>query len=190
MVRPLIVRFATRWERRDVSRETAAVLFILLLLSAAATEAIGIHAIFGAFLLGALVPHDSAVARVLTEQLRDLVTVLLLPAFFALAGMRTRIDLLAGWEQWLICGSIVLIATAGKFGGTFLAARLTGYRTRDAATLGILMNTRGLMELIVLNIGLDLGVISPTLFAMMVIMALVTTMATSPVLAMIGPNRR
>jgi Kef-type K+ transport system membrane component KefB len=182
LVRPLIARLARHWEGRDVAREAAAVLFIALLASAAATEAIGIHAIFGAFLLGALVPHDSTLARAMTAQLRGLVTILLLPAFFAFAGMRTRIDLLSGMEQWLLCGLIILVATVGKFGGTFAAARVTGYAAREAATLGILMNTRGLMELIVLNIGLELGVISPTLFAMMVLMAIVTTVATSPLL--------
>jgi Kef-type K+ transport system membrane component KefB len=186
VVRPLIVRFAARWERREVTREAAAVLFIALLASAAATEAIGIHAIFGAFLLGALVPHDSAVARVLTEQLRNLVTVLLLPAFFAFAGMRTRIDLLSGAEQWLLCAVIIVVATVGKFGGTFAAAKMTRLSSRDATILGALMNTRGLMELIVLNIGLELGVISPALFAMMVIMALVTTIGTTPVLHLLG----
>jgi K+:H+ antiporter len=189
LVRPLVVRLANRWEGRAVTREAAAVLFIALLVSAAATEAIGIHAIFGAFLLGAIVPHDCTLAHAMVRQLRDLVTVLLLPAFFAFAGMRTRIDLLSGAELWLMCGLIIVVATAGKFGGTFLAARLTGYGTREAAALGALMNTRGLMELIVLNIGLELGVISQTLFAMLVLMALVTTMATSPILAMVGPRR-
>ena len=186
VVRPLIAGLARRWEGREVTREAVAVLFIALLASAAATEAIGIHAIFGAFLLGAIVPHDSALAHAMVRQLRELVTVLLLPAFFAFAGMRTRIDLLAGADLWLTCGLIVAVATAGKFGGTFLAARFTGYRSREAAMLGTLMNTRGLMELIVLNIGLELGVISPTLFAMLVLMALATTMMTSPILAWLG----
>ncbi|MFZ1237705.1 MAG: cation:proton antiporter, partial [Anaerolineae bacterium] len=145
-------------------------------------EAIGIHAIFGAFLLGVVVPHDSALARAFTQQLRHVVTILLLPAFFAFTGMRTRIDLLSAPALWLLCGLIIVTAIAGKFGGTFAAARLTGLRWREAALLGVLMNTRGLMELIVLNVGLELGVISPTLFAMMVLMALVTTMLTSPLL--------
>jgi Kef-type K+ transport system membrane component KefB len=101
------------------------------------------------------------------------VTVLLLPAFFAFTGMRTQIGLVAGLEQWLVCGLIILVATAGKFGGTLVSARLAGLGWRDATALGLLMNTRGLMELIALNIGLDLKVISPTLFAMMVLMALV-----------------
>ena len=115
---------------------------------------------------------------------------MLLPAFFAFTGMRTEIGLLATWDEWLLCGVIIAVATLGKFGGTFLAA--TPHRARpvaNAAALGILMNTRGLMELIVLNIGLDLGVISPRLFAMLVLMALVTTFMTSPLLHLIMRGR-
>ena len=163
-------------------------MFVTLLLSALATEAIGIHAIFGAFLLGAVIPAGSGVARTLSRQLESVVTVLLLPAFFAFTGMRTRIDLLSSLDQWLICGLIILVATVGKFGGTVVAARLTGLDWRSTMALGTLMNTRGLMELIVLNIGLDLQVISPMLFAMMVIMALTTTMITAPVLRWLIPE--
>jgi len=148
---------------------------------------IGIHAIFGAFLLGAIVPHDSRLAGVLKVRLQDCVTILLLPAFFAFTGMRTQIGLLSDWRDWLTCLSIILVATLGKFGGTFVAARFTGIAWRESTALGMLMNTRGLMELIVLNVGLDLGVISPRLFAMMVLMALATTVATAPVLAWILP---
>jgi len=137
-----------------------------------------------------VIPHDSAIALSFNRQLEQVVTVLLLPAFFAFTGMRTRIDLVSGWEAWIICGLIILVATVGKFGGTCAAARLTGMRWRDAAALGALMNTRGLMELIVLNIGLDLKVISPTLFAMMVLMAIITTMATGPVLQFLLPTTR
>ena len=147
-----------------------------------------VHAVFGAFLLGSVIPHDGRIAREFTAKLNDPVTVLLLPAFFAYTGMRTQINLVSGWNNWLWCGAIILVATVGKFGGTLVAARLTGLRWRDAAALGTLMNTRGLMELIVLNIGLDLGVISPTLFAMMVIMALVTTTATAPALEWLIPS--
>ena len=114
--------------------------------------------------------------------------VLLLPAFFAYTGMRTQIGLVSGWEQWLICGLIIVVASVGKFGGTLAAARLAGLDWRTSSSLGILMNTRGLMELIVLNIGLDLGVISPTLFAMMVLMALATTLATTPLLGLLERN--
>ncbi len=112
-------------------------------------------------------------------------TVLLLPAFFAFTGMRTRLDLVSGLDQWLICGLIVLVATIGKFGGTLLSGRMMGLPWRYATSLGALMNTRGLMELIVLNIGLDLGIISPTLFSMLVFMALVTTLATAPVVRLL-----
>lgn len=162
--------------------------FLAVLLAALITETIGIHAVFGAFLLGAVIPHDSRIAYEFSGKLKDLVTVLLLPAFFALTGMRTQINLMSGWENWLWTGAIILVATAGKFGGTLAAARLTGLSWREAAALGTLMNTRGLMELIVLNIGLDLGMISPTLFAMMVVMALATTAATAPILNWLIPT--
>jgi Kef-type K+ transport system membrane component KefB len=161
--------------------------FVLLcaLLSALTTEFIGVHAIFGAFLFGAIIPHDSALARALVQRLQDFVIILLLPAFFAFTGMRMQIDLVSGSYQWMVCALIILVATVGKFGGTLVAGRLTGLGWRQASSLGILMNTRGLMELIVLNIGLDLGIISPTLFAMLVIMALVTTLATAPLLQLV-----
>jgi Kef-type K+ transport system membrane component KefB len=186
-VRPLLARLAARAEADSVSRQLVALVLVGLLLSALATEFIGIHAIFGAFLLGAVIPHDSALAQQLTGKMEDLVTILLLPAFFAFTGMRTEIGLVAGLENWLLCGAIVLVATAGKFGGTVTAARLTGLDWPQSAALGVLMNTRGLMELIVLNVGLELGIISPTLFTMMVIMALATTIATTPLLNLLNP---
>lgn len=185
-VRPIVGRAAARWTVEPLPRTVTVLVFVAVLASAAATEMIGIHAIFGAFLLGAIIPHDSTLARVFTRQLEHVVTILLLPAFFALTGMRTQIGLLATLDQWLICLLIIAVATVGKFGGTVAAARLTGMGWRDATVLGTLMNTRGLMELIVLNIGLDLGVISRELFAMMVLMALATTMATAPVLRLLG----
>lgn len=185
IVRPM-ARTAVRRAVEPLPRSAIVLVFVAVLASAAATELIGIHAIFGAFLLGAVIPHDSTLARVLTRQLEHVVTILLLPAFFALTGMRTQIGLLTTLDQWLICLLIIAVATIGKFGGTVAAARLTGLGWRDASILGALMNTRGLMELIVLNIGLDLRVISPQLFAMMVLMALATTMATAPVLRLIA----
>jgi Kef-type K+ transport system membrane component KefB len=183
-IQPLLRRVTRVWDTQPGALPPLAVsgTFLAVLLAALTTEVIGIHAVFGAFLLGAVIPHDSRIAREFTAKLKDPVTVLLLPAFFAYTGMRTQINLVSGWESWLWCAAIILVATIGKFGGTLAAARLTGLCWRDAAALGTLMNTRGLMELIVLNIGLDLGVISPTLFAMMVVMALVTTAATAPVL--------
>jgi len=132
--------------------------------------------------LGAMLPHDSALARDLRAKCEDLVSVLLLPLFFAFTGLRTQIGLLNSGREWIVCGVIILVASLGKFGGSYAAARVAGVEWREAASLGVLMNTRGLMELIVLNVGLDLGVLSPSLFAMFVVMALVTTLATAPVL--------
>jgi Kef-type K+ transport system membrane component KefB len=156
--------------------------FLGLLSAALATEAIGIHAIFGAFLFGVLIPHDGRIAKEFTAKLKDPATVLLLPAFFAFTGMRTQFGLLSGWQDWAWCAAIIVVASAGKFGGALVAAKLAGQSWRSSAALGALLNTRGLMELVILNIGLDMGVISPTLFAMMVMMALVTTAATVPLL--------
>jgi Kef-type K+ transport system membrane component KefB len=183
VVKPLISRFAAFQETRCTLGHTPlAIVFVALLLSAFATEAIGIHALFGAFLLGSMLPHEGKLADGIRARLEDVVIVLFLPSFFAFTGMRTQIGLVNTAQDWIVCGLILLVATLGKFGGTFLAARLTGLNTRRSAALGILMNTRGLMELIVLNLGLDLGVISPTVFTMLVLMALITTFMTTPIL--------
>ncbi len=190
VVRRLAAMIARREERKDeVSQGTMGLVFVALLLSAFTTEWIGIHALFGAFLLGAVIPHDSRLARNLTHRLHDFVVVFFLPAYFAFTGMRTQIGLVSGFEQWLLCGLIIVVASLGKFGGSFIAARVTGFPWRESAALGILMNTRGLMELIVLNIGLDLKVLSPTLFAMLVLMAIVTTVATTPILDRLNRGR-
>jgi Kef-type K+ transport system membrane component KefB len=186
IARPIAVRLFAHFDRNDATRGATALIFVALLLSALATETIGDHAIFGAFLLGAVIPHDSIVAQRFAHKLEDVVTVLMLPAFFALTGMRTQIGLLSEWNDWAICLMIIVVATLGKFGGTWLAARAYGNSWREASALGLLMNTRGLMELIVLNVGLELHVISPTLFAMMVLMALATTIVTAPLLSILG----
>jgi Kef-type K+ transport system membrane component KefB len=178
------MRWLVRKQLRDrrTTQGTMVIVFATLLLSALATDAIGIHALFGAFLLGTMIPHDSALARDVTSKINDLVLVLLLPAFFAYTGLRTQIGLVSGRDQWLACGLIILVASLGKFGGSSVAARISGLSWRQASALGILMNTRGLMELIVLNVALDLGAITPILFAMLVLMAIVTTVATTPIL--------
>jgi Kef-type K+ transport system membrane component KefB len=184
VVRPLLRRVLLRGGNGGGTHPAAITIVLIgLVASALATEAIGIHALFGAFLLGALVPRDAGFTREIGDRMEDFVTVLLLPAFFAVTGLRTQIALLDGGEEWLLCLAVVAVACVGKFGGTLAAARLTGLGWAAAASLGVLMNTRGLMELIVLNVGLDLGLISPTLFAMMVLMAVVTTVATTPLLA-------
>ncbi len=186
VARPAMVRLSRLYGIKGrLTQGVMAIVFVALLLSALATDAIGIHAVFGAFALGAVIPHDSGLARELTDRLEDLVVVLLLPAFFAFTGLRTQIGLVTTGDQWILCGLIILVASAGKFGGSFVAARLTGLGWRDSSALGVLMNTRGLMELIVLNIGLELRVLSPTLFAMLVLMAIVTTFMTTPVLHLI-----
>ena len=186
VVRPAMAKLSRIYGNRGgLTQGLMAVIFVALLLSSCATELIGIHAIFGAFAFGAVIPHDSQMARELTDRLEDLIVVLLLPAFFAFTGLRTQIGLVSGLQEWILCGLIILVASAGKFGGSLLAARITGLGWREGSALGVLMNTRGLMELIVLNIGLEMRVISPTLFAMLVIMALVTTFATTPILHLI-----
>src|SRR5260370_976963 len=183
VVRPAMVRLSLLYGNRGrLTQGVMAAIFIALLISASATELIGIHAVFGAFALGAVIPHDSGMARELTDRLEDIVIVLLLPAFFAYTGLRPQIGLVNGSEQWIMCALIVIVASLGKVGGSVIAARVTGLNWRDSSALGVLMNTRGLMELIVLNIGLEMNVISPTLFAMLVIMALITTFATTPIL--------
>jgi Kef-type K+ transport system membrane component KefB len=136
-------------------------------------------------LFGAIIPHDSELTKDLEAKLTDVVVVLLLPAFFAFNGLRTQLSLVHGASHWLVCAGIVGVASVGKIGGVFATGRLTGMEPRQAVALGVLMNTRGLMELVVLNVGLDLGVISPEMFAMFVVMALVTTLATSPLLALV-----
>jgi Kef-type K+ transport system membrane component KefB/nucleotide-binding universal stress UspA family protein len=175
--------------RGRVTQDLLAVVLLVLLASAWTTEWLGIHALFGAFLLGAVMPRERVLVHGLTEKLEDVTVVFFLPLFFAFTGLRTRIGLLEGPEMWMYCGLIVLVAVAGKFGGSTLSARATGLGWREAGALGVLMNTRGLMELVILTIGLELGVISPALFAMMVIMALVTTFMTTPLLELIYPAR-
>jgi Kef-type K+ transport system membrane component KefB len=143
------------------------------------------YAIFAAFLAGALIPTKARLGGALHDRLASILSVLFLPVFFAFSGIRTQIGLVSGAENWGLCAAIITVACAGKFGGSVTAARLTGIGWRDASALGVLMNTRGLVELVVLNIGLDLGVISTTLFTMLVIMALVTTFMTSPLLQLL-----
>lgn len=192
-VKPIFARLVPWLERSSetISESSMALILLCLLISALATEFIGVHALFGAFLLGAIIPPHSRIAEDLTTRLQDLVRVLFLPAFFAFTGMRTEIGLLSGTEDWAICAVAICVATLGKFGGAFLAAKVSGVATRESAAIGFLMNTRGLVQLIVLNVGLDLGVLTPRLFTILVIMALVTTLATGPALKWIkaDPNR-
>ena len=191
LVRPLVARMAARVAGQEgIPQNAVAVVLVLVFLSSWATELIGIHALFGAFLFGAVLPKDGGFTQALVDKMEDLVLIIFLPLFFVYSGLRTEITLIDSAESWGLCLVIILIACAGKFGAGAVAARLTGLGWREASALGILMNTRGLMELVVLNIGFDLGVISPTIFSMMVMMALVTTFLTSPLIRLIYPPER
>lgn len=189
VMRPLLARWMARVAPRGhLSQNLTAALFLLLLLSAMCTELIGIHALFGAFVFGAVLPKQHQVHARLSARIEDVVVVVFLPLFFAFSGVRTQLGLLDTPVAWLTAAALCALACLGKFGGSAVAARLTGSSWREATAIGVLMNTRGLMELIVLNLGLDLGILSPTLFTMLVLMALVTTVMTSPIIRWLRPE--
>ncbi|GAO42364.1 cation:proton antiporter [Flavihumibacter petaseus] len=172
--------------KKDGATRIIALSFLVMISSAWLSETIGIHALFGAFLAGVIMPRDARFQELLAGKVEDLSVLLLLPIFFAFTGLRTQIGLLGEGHYWWICGLIILVAVAGKFGGSMIAARLVGQDWRSSFEIGALMNTRGLMELIVLNIGFDLGILSPEIFAMLVIMAISTTLMTGPALDLIN----
>ncbi len=182
LVRPLGQWFVRRQNSVGLSYEFLGVIVAVVLASAAATDAIGIHPLFGAFIAGVCFPRIERWQSAVRTRLDMLVSVLLLPLFFALTGMRTRLDLLSGTRIWFWAAVVLVVAVAGKMGGAVLAARWTGQSWQNALALGALLNTRGLVELIVLNIAYNAHVFSPTLFTMLVVMALVTTMITTPIL--------
>ena len=167
-----------------------AAVFALIFAAALATEVIGIHALFGAFLVGVCMPPDHELRQFLRERLETFSSAFLLPLFFAFTGLRTQIGLLNDWQGWLMCLGVIAVAILGKLGGSMAAARWTGMSWADSFSLGALMNTRGLVELIVLNIGYDLGILSPRIFAMLVLMALVTTFMTGPLVSLVGWLKR
>lgn len=186
--RALLARLGAAAERHGrLTQSTLAVVVLAVFASAWVTEVLGVHALFGAFLVGAAMPRTPWLVRALMERFEDVMTVLLLPLFFAFTGLRTRLGLIAGAEAWAFCALVLVVAVAGKLGGSALAARATGMRWREALSLGALMNTRGLMELVILNVGLDAGVLTPPVYAMMVLMALATTAMTSPLLSWLRP---
>ncbi len=187
VVRPFLKRVGDlHTSKESLSKPVVAIFFLTLIISAYATEVIGIHALFGAFMAGAIMPENAKFRNSFIEKIEDVALVLLLPLFFVFTGLRTQIGLLNDIYLWKITGLIILVAVAGKFLGSALAAKFVGQNWKDSLSIGALMNTRGLMELVVLNIGYDLGVLSPEIFAMMVIMALVTTFMTGPALDFIN----
>ena len=187
VIRPFLKRVGDLHNTREnLSKPVVAIFFLTLILSAYVTEIIGIHALFGAFMAGAIMPENVKFRNIFIEKVEDVALVLLLPLFFVFTGLRTEIGLLNEPYLWKVCGLIIAVAVVGKFIGSALAAKFVGENWKDSLTIGALMNTRGLMELVVLNIGYDLGVLNPQIFAMMVIMALFTTCMTGPALDIIN----
>lgn len=186
LVRPFIEKLVARLRTAHYGDQNIVVLsFIVLLLSAFMSELIGIHMLFGAFLAGVIIPQNHTLKLTLISKLEDVSELLFLPLFFAFTGLRLQIGLLNSAGLWSMCGLIILVAILGKFIGSTLPARLLGMSWKDSFRIGAFMNTRGLMELVVLNIGYDLGILSPELFAILVLMAIITTIATSPLLDLI-----
>lgn len=185
VVRPRASQLFGRVDSDAVGPRTLLAALMFLLVSALATEAIGVHALFGAFLAGVAVAGAGDLRDPLRRAIEPLTSTLLLPLFFAYSGLRTEVGALSG-PAWIACALVLLAAVAGKFGGVTVAARLQRTPWRESIALGALMNTRGLMELVVLNIGYDLGILSPQMYTMMVIMALATTCMAGPVLAVLA----
>ncbi len=194
VVRPFLKRVGDKYaDRERLSKPIVSIFFITLLLSAYMAELIGIHALFGAFMAGVIMPANINFRNIFIEKVEDVAVVLLLPLFFVFTGLRTQIGLLDDISLWKSCAIIIVIAVTGKFIGSSLAAKFVGQPWRDSLIIGALMNTRGLMELVALNIGYDLGILTPEIFAMLVIMALVTTFMTGPSLDLINyflPERK
>lgn len=175
-----------RIHKEKVDKTVISLSFFILLLSAYFTEIIGIHALFGAFIAGVIMPNNIRFKEILSDKIEDVSTILLLPIFFAFTGLRTQIGLLNDGHLWLYCIIIIGVAILGKLLGSSFAAKIVGRNWKDSLSLGVLMNTRGLMELIVLNIGYDLGILGPEIFAILVLMALFTTFMTGPLLNLIN----
>jgi Kef-type K+ transport system membrane component KefB len=187
IVKPFLKRIGELYAKKDnLKKSVVAIFFLTLIVSAYLTEIIGIHALFGAFMTGAIMPDISKFRNIFIEKVEDIAVILFLPLFFVFTGLNTNIGLLNDVYLWKVTGFIILVAVVGKFFGSALAAKFVGQNWRESLTIGALMNTRGLMELVVLNIGLDLGVLTPKVFTMMVIMALVTTFMTGPALDIIN----
>lgn len=187
VVRPFLKRVADiNRTKESLNKPIVAIFFLTLLLSSYASELIGIHALFGAFMAGAIMPENTKFRTLFIEKVEDVSIILLLPLFFVFTGLRTQIGLIDDVNLWQITGVIILVGVSGKFFGSALAAKFVGHNWKDSLSIGALMNTRGLMELVVLNIGYDLGVLSAEIFTMMVIMALVTTFMTGPALDLIN----
>lgn len=190
VVRPVLQRLEALYKKHgQLTYDSLAIIFLVVLASGWITEFLGVHALFGAFLAGIVMPRHHELTKEIWQRCEALIVVLLLPLYFVFTGLRSSFWLITGEGVWFYCLLIITLAVIGKLGGSMFAARANGMSWRESAAVGILMNTRGLVELIILNIGLDLGVLSQTLFSVMVLMALVTTFMTSPLLNWIYPER-
>ena len=187
VVRPILTTYGRRrmFNGDSVNRSFVVTALSVLFFSAYTTEIIGIHTLFGSFMAGVVMPHDKRFKKIMTEKFEDTAVLLFLPLFFVYTGLRTQLTLLNDWHLWVVCIGIVCTAVIGKVGASTISARFYGQTWRNSLSIGVLMNTRGLMELVVLNIAYDLGVFPPKVFAMMVVMALSTTLMTGPGLQMI-----
>lgn len=186
LVRPFLKKIGKIYQHEELLNKSIFAFFILtLIISAYTTQLLGIHALFGAFLAGVIMPPLPKFRKLMIDKVEDISVSLLLPLFFVYTGLRTQIGLVNTPELWILTAVFILVAIAGKLGGSAIAARIVGESWKNSLSLGALMNTRGLMELIVLNIGLEMGIIPPTIFVILVIMALVTTFITTPLLTLI-----
>lgn len=185
IVRPLMNKLAKAKENNFVKQSIVAIIFIVMLLSSLCTELIGVHALFGAFMAGVIMPQEWHFRQIITDKVEDVALILLLPLFFVITGLRTHINTVNTPILWAVTLLIIAIAVLGKLGGSAVAAKMTGENNYNSLSIGVLMNTRGLMELVILNIGYDLNILSEEIFTMMVIMALVTTFMTSPLLSLL-----
>lgn len=187
VIRPALQKLEYLYNNREKKRTAIiALLFLLLIVSSYVTSVIGINALFGAFIAGVIMPSSFSFRKIVVDKIEDVSLILLLPLFFVVTGLRTQIGLLNQTHLWITFGWLLLVAVVGKFGGVAIAAKVVGKSWKDSLSIGVLMNTRGLMQLIVLNIGYDLGILTPEIFAMMVLMALVTTFMTGPAMDLIN----
>ncbi len=186
VIRPLLNKIARKYTVPEtISKQVVALVLSTMLLSSWITEVIGIHALFGAFMAGVIIPDNEKFKRIMAEKIEDISLVLLLPLFFVFTGLRTQIGLLNSPDLWLIASLVIAVAVASKFIGSAFAAKITGKNWKDSLLIGALMNTRGLIELVALNIGYDIGILSPEIFTILVLVALVTTFMTGPLMALI-----
>jgi Kef-type K+ transport system membrane component KefB len=184
VIRPLLRIIGDLYHNKEVfDKSLVALMFFILLASASVTEILGLHALFGAFIAGIIMPENMKFRKIMNEKVEDISLALFLPLFFVYMGLKTEIGLIYGKDMWLLCGVFILVAIIGKFGGTLIAARLSNESWKNSLYMGALMNTRGLMELVVLSIGLEMGILTPTVFAILILMTLVTTFMTTPLIS-------